>query len=255
MTLLVCSSHLLLHFPLIKQLRVFGSSQVEWVLKIKVFPNVLEITSKPYLQLETQTGDFFNGSKLFLKEILLKVLEQFFFHLKLSKASKPIWCLNEESFLPHESQQPLVELPCCYLQAGVGWRNFAAVACKSILRASPRAYWNSRGVVTRPSGRDDHQRWCFGWEIQGGNSGSPLKSLDVSWLSFRSLHTTSHLFSYLIWKSAIYGSSFFCRKKEVARWMLTPRLVLADISSIVLVYATTARMSQGPGRKRNLGYH
>lgn len=131
-----------------------------------------------------------------------------------------------------------------------GLKKLWAVACKSILRASPRAYWNSRGVVTRPSGRDDHQRWCFGWEIQGGNSGSPLKSLDVSWLSFRSLHTTSHLF----FKSAIYGSSFFCRKKEVARWMLTPGLVLADISSIVLAYTITARMSQGPGRKRNLGY-
>lgn len=95
-----------------------------------------------------------------------------------------------------------------------GLKKLWAVACKSILRASPRAYWNSRGVVTRPSGRDDHQRWCFGWEIQGGNSGSPLKSLDVSWLSFHSLHTTSHLFFMFNLKISNLWEQFLLQKER-----------------------------------------
>lgn len=88
---------------------------------------------------------------------------------------------KEECFVFYLSQQPPIELFLCdFKLKQLG--NFAAVPCKSILHSSPRAYGNSRGIVTHPREAELAAALLFSgrnvkWEFK-----KPLKKL--GWCCF-----------------------------------------------------------------------
>lgn len=85
-----------------------------------------------------------------LMEQSLESLEQFFFFFAATQGleenllpeRRSVLCLICLNNLPSSSS--FVISSCSELG------NFAAVPCKSILHSSPRAYGNSRGIVTHP---------------------------------------------------------------------------------------------------------
>lgn len=90
------------------------------------------------------------------------------------------------------SQQPPIELFLCdFKLKQLG--NFAAVPCKSILHSSPRAYGNSRGIVTHPREAELAAALLFSgrnvkWEFK-----KPLKKLGWCCFYLDSPRRISHL--------------------------------------------------------------